>query len=129
MGICIRSVVLNPSLCRTPMSVSHCPLHSPITKKESVQWLRRNFVPSEYDVFIATYPKCGTTWMQKICVEIMKMVLTKTKKENTNNDSKHDPKFANIDCSRSVLSLEFYLNSNHLFIQRIVAQTVSRWKI
>eukprot|EP01083_Nonionella_stella_P212882 768282_1 len=54
-------------------------LYPPITMKKSVLWLKDNFIPKEYDVFIVSYPKCGTTWMQKIFVEIMKLVLNKTK--------------------------------------------------
>ena len=36
-----------------------------------INWLRENFIPEENDVFLATYPKSGTTWVQKLCLEIM----------------------------------------------------------
>lgn len=78
----------------------------------------------------------STTWMQKICVEIMKMVLTKTannKKvtENTEsdgNDAKeqcNDHGMLNIDCSQLYLDGKFssiyYLesminNDSHYFV-------------
>ena len=73
-------------------------LYPPITLKESVHWLKHNFIPQNYDVFIVSYPKCGTTWMQKICVEIMKMVLQKTKTK-IQKDDEHNDKYLNIDCS------------------------------
>lgn len=36
--------------------------------RRHVAELQANFVPRETDCFVTTYPKCGTTWMQQICV-------------------------------------------------------------
>ena len=36
--------------------------------RRHVAALQAEFVPRESDCFVTTYPKCGTTWMQQICV-------------------------------------------------------------
>ena len=94
-------------------------LYPPITLEKSVLWLKDHFIPKEYDVFIVSYPKCGTTWMQKICVEIMKMVLNKTK---TNPSKiKHDDKYLNIDCSKLYLDGKF---SNIYYLESMIKNDV-----
>ena len=39
---------------------------------DAVYELRNTLEPKPHDVFIATYPKCGTTWMQQICMLLMR---------------------------------------------------------
>lgn len=34
-------------------------------------WLRNNYVPSDNEVWVVTYPKCGTTLTMQLCHEIM----------------------------------------------------------
>ena len=41
-------------------------------KSDDLDWYRNNYIPSMNDVYIATYPKCGTTWVSDICYEINK---------------------------------------------------------
>eukprot|EP01084_Bolivina_argentea_P238909 401416_1 len=96
-------------------------LYPPITMKKSVLWLKDNFIPKEYDVFIVSYPKCGTTWMQKICVEIMKLVLNKTKSVSMDK-IKHDDKYLNIDCSKLYLDGKF---SNIYYLESMINNNIT----
>jgi hypothetical protein len=36
--------------------------------EQDIDDLQEKFMPRDTDVFVTTYPKCGTTWMQQICV-------------------------------------------------------------
>ena len=47
-------------------------LFLPKLKAEDIEWFCHNYVPSSNDVYIATYPKCGTTWVGDMCHEINK---------------------------------------------------------
>eukprot|EP01084_Bolivina_argentea_P056192 102881_1 len=38
---------------------------------ESSKWLRENYIPTDNEIWIITYTKCGTTLTQQICHEIM----------------------------------------------------------
>ncbi|ETO31880.1 sulfotransferase family 2A member 1 family member [Reticulomyxa filosa] len=46
----------------------------PFFKKQVFDYLRQSYNSAANDVFIASYPKCGTTWCIKICVQIMHFV-------------------------------------------------------
>ena len=39
---------------------------------DAVYELRSTLEPKAHDVYIATYPKCGTTWMQQICMLLLR---------------------------------------------------------
>eukprot|EP01083_Nonionella_stella_P039895 108518_1 len=43
---------------------------------ESSQWLKEHYTPSKDEIWIVSYPKCGTTLTQQICHEIMHCVHT-----------------------------------------------------
>uniref|UniRef100_A0A914WAE2 Sulfotransferase domain-containing protein n=1 Tax=Plectus sambesii TaxID=2011161 RepID=A0A914WAE2_9BILA len=43
---------------------------SPIFTPELIR-SAKSYEPEKGDVFIATYPKCGTTWTQHICSQLM----------------------------------------------------------
>ena len=45
--------------------------HPPCVKPAAVAELRRSFAAEASDVFICTYPKCGTTWMQQIILLLL----------------------------------------------------------
>lgn len=44
----------------------------------TIQWFQQNHVPSDNEVFIVTYQKCGTTLTQQICHEIMHIIYRRT---------------------------------------------------
>eukprot|EP01084_Bolivina_argentea_P204818 349833_1 len=92
-------------------------LYPPITIPKSVEWLQNNFTPKEYDIFIVSYPKCGTTWMQKICVEIMKLVLIKTTQTIKTTKLNHNSKYLNIDCSNLYFDGKF---SNIYYLESMI---------
>ena len=39
---------------------------------EKYQWCKDTFVLKDNDILLASYPKCGHHWLQKICMEIIK---------------------------------------------------------
>lgn len=45
--------------------------YPPCIVEEAVDDLRRNFTLRDSDIVIATYPKCGTTWMQQIVLGLL----------------------------------------------------------
>ncbi|KAH8071407.1 sulfotransferase [Aureococcus anophagefferens] len=45
--------------------------HPPCVKPSAVAELRRSFLSRAGDVFVCTYPKCGTTWMQQIVLLLL----------------------------------------------------------
>ncbi|KAL6068620.1 Sulfotransferase [Balamuthia mandrillaris] len=47
--------------------IVYCPFHLP----EKIDELRERFVVEESDVVVATFPKCGTTWMQQIVLLLL----------------------------------------------------------
>ena len=51
---------------------------------DDLEYLTSNYVPYDNDVFIVTYPSCGTTWVGDICNEITNQF---DKKERNLNDS------------------------------------------
>ena len=40
--------------------------------EKTIRYLSENYVTKPNEVFIVTYVKTGTTWVQKICIEIIK---------------------------------------------------------
>ena len=52
---------------------------------DDLDLLRSTYIPSENDVFIVTYPKCGTTWLGDICMELRNQF---SNKNNNNNGEK-----------------------------------------
>lgn len=49
--------------------VAGCP-YPPFLKKAAVDQLQKDFALRDSDIVIATYPKCGTTWMQNILLAL-----------------------------------------------------------
>ena len=47
-------------------------VYHPHLFKQNIQYMMNNFNTNSHDVFITTYPKCGTTFMQQICILLMK---------------------------------------------------------
>ncbi|ETO32686.1 hypothetical protein RFI_04432 [Reticulomyxa filosa] len=90
--------------------------------------VQQNFECDEHDVFIVTYPKCGTTWVQKICVELMKCVDHKYKADiTTNNEEKVQQQTDETQNSETELSLQtLYLSgrwSRILWLEKWMSQT------
>ena len=54
--------------------VDGIPLVSGVSS-ENIKNLRRNVVTRADDVFVVTYPKCGTTWMRQILKLLANMEL------------------------------------------------------
>ena len=54
----------------------------PLYDVNALKWLKNNYKPADNDIFIATYPKTGTTFTQQICHKIMQVYYNKTKDEN-----------------------------------------------
>ena len=52
---------------------------SPFYNIDSLKWLKKNYEPTDNEIFIVTFPKTGTTLTMQICHEIMKCYYNKTK--------------------------------------------------
>ena len=55
---------------------------APTYKISALKWLKNNYIPSDNEIWIISYPKTGTTFTQQICHQIMECYYNKTK----NND-------------------------------------------
>ena len=60
-------------------------LFVPFFTVNDIKWFENNYIPQENDVFIVTYPKCGTTWIAHICNEIMKCYNEQQQSKHNNN--------------------------------------------
>eukprot|EP01083_Nonionella_stella_P080514 221319_1 len=61
-------------------------LFVPIADVDDLEWFQTNYEPTDNDVFIVTYPKCGTTWLSKMCYEIMRCY---HEQQSANNNTSH----------------------------------------
>jgi len=49
-------------------------VNNPFTREDCVRLLRAHYESRAGDVFIATYPKAGTTWLQTIVLLLLNQV-------------------------------------------------------
>eukprot|EP01084_Bolivina_argentea_P237075 398532_1 len=85
-------------------------LFVPVANVEDLEWFEANYEPQNNDVFIVTYPKCGTTWTSKICYHIMQCLHQQQIKKNNTAHSFYSEK--NIKMSHPIFSKPiFHLRS------------------
>eukprot|EP01084_Bolivina_argentea_P137189 241627_1 len=60
------------STSNMPASVIYGHVYYDPVQKRAVDYLRQNYVTQPNDVFITSYPRSGTHWIMKICMEIMR---------------------------------------------------------
>lgn len=51
---------------KNELAMTLCGLRNQHMESDEGKELGRNFKPRSSDIFIVTYPKCGTTWMTQV---------------------------------------------------------------
>ncbi|KAH8071252.1 sulfotransferase [Aureococcus anophagefferens] len=75
--------------------------HPPCVKPSAVAELRRSFLSRAGDVFVCTYPKCGTTWMQQIVLLLLHGGDATKVKPHPPRSSRRRPGPRSATCARS----------------------------
>ena len=55
-----------------PSNIIYGHHYTPSINQSAVDYLRNNYSTESNDIFITSYPRCGTHWLMKIIFEIIK---------------------------------------------------------
>lgn len=67
---CLPICDVNPTPAHFPLQVGGL-VYDPFIRNDCVELLRQSYESRPGDIFIATYPKAGTTWLQQIVLQLL----------------------------------------------------------